>query len=255
MLQLAAEAFHSKNYELAADIYEYQLGEPAEPSWSRLELMVKRADALVLGGKLSEAFGIYRKASEIERLQPIHLGNLLAYLIENINRRGDGSGKNANPRVGESTEIPVDSEGCPDAATPGCGYEAGGSCRICLGFLFEPVTLPCGHSLCKKCLGRETKRENPAVCCPDCGDASELTDVQGYRVNVVLGNLLCKWFPGRCRAAELRRQGSSLHADQKTHEALGKYNQAVQLGSSLTALLLLLLCLLCLLLLYSFIVL
>uniref|UniRef100_A0A8C0IX10 LON peptidase N-terminal domain and ring finger 3 n=1 Tax=Chelonoidis abingdonii TaxID=106734 RepID=A0A8C0IX10_CHEAB len=26
------------------------------------------------------------------------------------------------------------------------------SCRKCQGFLFEPVSLPCGHTFCKKCL-------------------------------------------------------------------------------------------------------
>ncbi|CAL8264153.1 unnamed protein product [Lota lota] len=220
MLQLAAEAFHLKNYDLAADIYGNQLGELAEPS-SRLELMVKRADALAFGGKLTEAFGIYRKASEIERLQPVHLGNLLTYLIENIKRHGGGSQTNNSPGV-EYVEM-VASEGCPDAAT-GCGYEAW-SCRICLAFLFEPVTLPCGHSLCKKCLER-ANREKP-VCCKECGDTSELNDVQRYRVNVVLGNILCKWFPTQCQAAELRREGNSLYADKKMEEALGKYNEAL----------------------------
>ena len=32
-LRLAAEAFHAKNYELAADIYGYQLAEPAESGY------------------------------------------------------------------------------------------------------------------------------------------------------------------------------------------------------------------------------
>ncbi|CAL8301558.1 unnamed protein product [Arctogadus glacialis] len=217
MLQLAAEAFHLKNYELAADIYEDQLREPVEPR-GRLELMVRRADALAFGGKLTEAFGVYQKASEIERLQPVHLGNLLTFLIENMKRNGVGSKKKTDPGM-ES----VATEGCPDAAT-GCGHEAW-SCRTCLAFLSEPVTLPCGHSLCKKCLERETGGQ--PVCCKECSDSSQLKDVPGYRVNVVLGNILCKWFPTQCRAAELRRQGNSLYVDKKTEEALGKYNQAI----------------------------
>uniref|UniRef100_A0A8C5ATI3 LON peptidase N-terminal domain and RING finger protein 3-like n=1 Tax=Gadus morhua TaxID=8049 RepID=A0A8C5ATI3_GADMO len=217
MLQLAAEAFHLKNYELAADIYEDQLREPVEPR-GRLELMVRRADALAFGGKLTEAFGVYQKASEIERLQPVHLGNLLTFLIENMKRNGVGTKKKTDPGM-ES----VATEGCPDAST-GCGHEAW-SCRTCLAFLSEPVTLPCGHSLCKKCLERETGGQ--PVCCKECSDTSQLKDVPGYRVNVVLGNILCKWFPTQCRAAELRRQGNSLYVDKKTEEALGKYNQAI----------------------------
>lgn len=145
------------------------------------------------------------------------MGNLLTYLIENI--KGHGGGSKINTK---STEI-VASEGCPNAAT-GYGYEAW-SCRICLGFLFEPVTLPCGHSLCKKCLERE-EREKP-VCCKDCSDTSKLNDVQSYRLNVVLGNILCKWFPTQCQAAELRREGNILYADRKMEAALGKYNEAI----------------------------
>ena len=221
MLQLAAEAFHLKNYELAADIYEDQLRQPAEPR-GRLELMVRRADALAFGGKLTEAFGVYQTAARIERLQPVHLGNLLTFLIENMKKNGGGGSKKKTDPGTESSAA----EGCPDAAT-GCGLEAW-SCRTCLAFLSEPVTLPCGHSLCKKCLERETGGQ--PVCCKQCSDSSQLRDVPGYRVNVVLGNILCKWFPTQCRAAELRRQGNSLYADQKTEEALAKYNQAILIG-------------------------
>ena len=228
MLQLAAEAFHLKNYELAADIYEDQLREPPTEPRGRLELMVRRADALAFGGKLTEAFGVYQKAARIERLQPVHLGNLLTFLIENMKRNGGGGGSPDKKKTDPGMES-VAAEGCPDAAAAatGCGHEAW-SCRTCLAFLSEPVTLPCGHSLCKKCLERETGGQ--PVCCKECGDSSRLRDVPGYRVNVVLGNILCKWFPSQCLAAELRRQGNSLYADQKTEEALGKYNQAILMG-------------------------
>ncbi|CAL8358381.1 unnamed protein product [Merluccius merluccius] len=219
MLRLAAEAFHAKNYELAADIYGYQLAEPAEPAWpgtGRQELMVKRADALAFAGKLAEAFGVYRQAAEIDRLRPAHLGNLLAYLVDHTERRGVGRQKAAE-----------------EVAAAGPADDAW-SCRACLGFLSEPVTLPCGHSLCRKCLKKrgetgetETEMETPVRRCEECGDASEPDDVRGYRVNVVLGGILCKWFPARWRAVELRRQGNGLHADGKTEEALGKYNEAV----------------------------
>ena len=72
--------------------------------------------------------------------------------------------------------------------------------------------------------------ETPVRRCEECGDASEPDDVRGYRVNVVLGGILCKWFPARWRAVELRRQGNGLYADGKTEEALGKYNEAVLMG-------------------------
>ncbi|KAJ3588517.1 hypothetical protein NHX12_012109 [Muraenolepis orangiensis] len=246
-LRLAAEAFHPENDHLAAaadDVSEYRplLGggapepEPEPEPRSRLELMVERADALASGGKLTEAFGVYRKASEIDRLQPVHLGNLLTCMIENIKRHGGGSHQkqpNPNPAGGGGVVVVSGAEthiappgGCPDdEPAPGHGPD-GWSCRVCLGFLFEPVTLPCGHSLCKHCLEEREKGEHP-IRCRECSDSSKLNDVQGYRVDVVLGHLLAKWFPARCRAVQLRHQGNRLYADKRMEEALGKYNQAI----------------------------
>ncbi|NXS72444.1 LONF3 protein, partial [Pandion haliaetus] len=36
-------------------------------------------------------------------------------------------------------------------------------CRKCQGFLFEPVSLPCGHTFCKKCLERDRAAESRCV--------------------------------------------------------------------------------------------
>ncbi|TMS17167.1 LON peptidase N-terminal domain and RING finger protein 3 [Larimichthys crocea] len=219
MLQLAVEAFQSKNFDLAADIYECQLAGLGDPG-SRQELMVKRADALAFGGKFTEAFDVYRQASEIGRLRPGHLINLVEYLSDSISRQ-DGERRGAESREAVAA-------GCVPAscATTGCGYE-GFSCRICLSFLFEPVTLPCGHCFCKKCLEREVKEKERPVMCKECRDSSRVADVQSYRVNVVLSNLLAKWFPIPHQAGQLRREGNGLYAERKMEAALEKYNQAI----------------------------
>ncbi|KAI3351997.1 hypothetical protein L3Q82_020825 [Scortum barcoo] len=206
MLQLAAEAFRAKNFDLAADIYECQLAALGDPG-GRQELMVKRADALAFGGKFAEAFHVYRQASEIERLGPAHLDALVDYLSGSI-RRQDGGG------------------GSPGAGSTGSGDEDF-SCRICLSFLFEPVTLPCGHCFCKKCLERERRERERPVMCKQCRDSSRVADVQSYRVNVVLGSLLAKWFPTPHQAGRLRREGNGLYAERRMEEALEKYNQAI----------------------------
>uniref|UniRef100_A0A672FDZ5 LON peptidase N-terminal domain and ring finger 3 n=1 Tax=Salarias fasciatus TaxID=181472 RepID=A0A672FDZ5_SALFA len=205
MLHLAAEAFRARNFDLAADIYECQLAGAGDPG-TRLELMVKRADALAFGGKFPEAFGEYRRASEIERLSPAHLEKLVEYLAGSVAGRGAAAG-------------PAAGAGSP----AGCGgYEDLFSCRVCLGFLFEPVTLPCGHCFCRRCL----ERERPAAC-RECGAGCGPPDAHGYRVNVVLGSLLAKWFPGLHRAGRLRREGNGLYAEKRLDAALDKYNQAI----------------------------
>lgn len=224
MLQLAAEAFQSKNFDLAADIYDCQLAAQGDPG-SRQELMVKRADALAFGGKFSEAFAVYRQASEIERLTPAQLENLIDYLSQSIRRQDAGESHSGSPGRGEEAGA-AEGAGRPAAATataPGSG-RAYFSCPICQSFLFEPVTLPCGHCYCKKCLERKERREKE---CNECRDSS---GVQSYRVNVVLSNLLAKWFPNLHQAGQLRREGNGLYAEKKMEAALEKYNQAIMKG-------------------------
>uniref|UniRef100_A0A3B5M2X3 RING-type domain-containing protein n=1 Tax=Xiphophorus couchianus TaxID=32473 RepID=A0A3B5M2X3_9TELE len=112
----------------------------------------------------------------------------------------------------------------------GSGFEDF-SCGICLSFLFEPVTLPCGHCFCKKCLERERKEKERPVVCKECRASSRLADLQTYRVNVVLSSLLAKWFPSFQQAGRLRREGNGLYAERKMEAALEKYNQAILTGN------------------------
>ncbi|XP_077434521.1 LON peptidase N-terminal domain and RING finger protein 3-like isoform X2 [Vanacampus margaritifer] len=205
MLQLAAEAFRAKNFDLAADIYECQLAALGDAE-SRQELTVRRADALAFGGKFAEAFVAYRQAAEMDRLTPAHLANLVDYLTS-ITRLDSG---------GERAEDAA-------AAATGCGCEDF-SCRICLSSLFEPVTLACGHCFCKKCLERDKKEKE--VVCKECRLSSGVAG-HSYRVNVVLSNLLAKWFPRVYRAGQLRREGNGLYSEKKVEAALEKYNQAI----------------------------
>uniref|UniRef100_A0A8C3A9L0 LON peptidase N-terminal domain and ring finger 3 n=1 Tax=Cyclopterus lumpus TaxID=8103 RepID=A0A8C3A9L0_CYCLU len=224
MLQLAADAFQSNNFDLAADIYECQLACLGDPG-GRQELMVMRADALAFGGKFTEAFDAYRQASETERLRPIHLTNLIEYLSSSIGEQGaGGDGRHETPRKGG--QVGAAAAGRPTGGgAAGFGYEDF-SCRICLSFLFEPVTLPCGHCFCKKCLERERKEKELPVMCKECGDGSRVAGVQSYRVDVVLSNLLAKWFPTLHQAGRLRREGNALYAERKVEAALDKYNRA-----------------------------
>uniref|UniRef100_A0A665T3J9 LON peptidase N-terminal domain and ring finger 3 n=1 Tax=Echeneis naucrates TaxID=173247 RepID=A0A665T3J9_ECHNA len=223
MLQLAEEAFQSKTFDLAADIYECQLAGVGDPA-RRQELMVKRADALAFGGRLAEALAMYRQASEIERLGPGLLAKLIEYLSGSI-RRQDGAGSQSGSPAGAEEAGAAGAPARPAADATGCG-DADFFCRICLNFLFEPVTLPCGHCFCRKCLERETKdKERPVAVCKQCG--FRVADVRGYRVNVVLSSLLAKWFPALHQAGRLRREGNGLYAEKKTEAALEKYNQAI----------------------------
>lgn len=211
MLELAAEAFQARNFELAAEIYECQLRDFSDPA-TQLELLLRRADALAFGGSLSEAFEIYQKASKLERLRPAQLENLTECLLGSI-RSKEGLSAHKNQQ---------------EHSTSSCtGVHGAFTCRMCLGFLYEPVTLPCGHTYCRICLERE--KERPLVC-KQCKDSTKLCDVHGYRISVVLCNLLAKWFPSQVQAVRLRHEGNALYAEKNLEAALEKYNEAIQLA-------------------------
>ncbi|KAM4664051.1 LON peptidase N-terminal domain and RING finger protein 3 [Discoglossus pictus] len=99
------------------------------------------------------------------------------------------------------------------------------TCLDCQGLLYEPVSMPCGHTFCKKCLESSKVRGQ----CPMCRVTQEGAE-QSYRVNVVLSNILCKWFPCEVQALRLRHEGNALYKDSKWQEALDKYNEAIKLA-------------------------
>ncbi|XP_030065802.1 LON peptidase N-terminal domain and RING finger protein 3 isoform X2 [Microcaecilia unicolor] len=90
------------------------------------------------------------------------------------------------------------------------------TCRQCQGVLYEPVSLPCGHTWCRRCL----ERESGSPRCRRCGQPA-----RHCRVNVVLSNLLAKCFP-----LQLGQEGSALCGEKSWESALLKYNEAISLA-------------------------
>lgn len=66
-------------------------------------------------------------------------------------------------------------------------------CHICVTLLYEPLTTPCGHTFCKKCLLRSSDHSNR---CPLC--RSELPGMSYFihaPLNLTLSNLILTTFP------------------------------------------------------------
>ncbi|XP_069924613.1 LON peptidase N-terminal domain and RING finger protein 1 isoform X3 [Oryctolagus cuniculus] len=199
--------------------------ERAAAESERWELLLRRGELLALGGHLKGALEAY--AAALRRGAPVRpecLGTLVDCLVFNYRLR----------------------HGLGWSAAPAAGAGAGGllSCLGCRGFLSEPVTVPCGHSYCRRCLRRELRvrcrlcrdRLPPAAVASAAGaegtgprppPLAAAIAASDFRTSVVLNHLAEKWFPGqreRARAAgrlgELLLQGRYREALAAACEAL-----------------------------------
>ncbi|KAI1238318.1 hypothetical protein IHE44_0013040, partial [Lamprotornis superbus] len=113
------------------------------------------------------------------------------------------------------------------------GAEGPLRCCGCGRFLGEPVTVPCGHTYCRRCLRRELRAR--CRCCRDwllpAGGTSTAAAPAPLRTSVVLNRLAEKWFPGECERARAGTRLEELLAQGRFREALGAVNQALRADS------------------------
>lgn len=85
-------------------------------------------------------------------------------------------------------------------------------CPLCFQVYLQPVTTPCGHVFCKQCLFRAFQHSSS---CPLCRFKIDPTLNQKYSVNIVLMNVIEKYFP-----KEHRERVSQEEATSKTEQPL-----------------------------------
>ncbi|XP_073417086.1 LON peptidase N-terminal domain and RING finger protein 3 [Dendrobates tinctorius] len=195
MLEFAAQAFQAQNFQLACEIYERQEQQSGAADWG---LLLRRAECLAYTGRLQDACELYQDAAAQKKLCAEQLETLVSCLAEELRGRE------------------------PLPLSPQWGVL---TCKECQGFLYEPVTLPCGHTFCKRCL--ESHRTSPCRLCREAQGGTELH----YRVNVLLSTIIAKWFSCEVQAARLRHEGNALLGESKLQDALDRYNEAISLAS------------------------
>lgn len=165
------------------------------------ELLLRRGDLLALGSRLKEALETYSAALRLGPPPgPRRLDTLVGCLVLHYRlRHGLRCGR-----------------GRPEAGGPL-------RCCGCRGFLSEPVTAPCGHSYCRRCLRRELWAR-----CRRCRE--RLPAPPPPRINVVLNQLAEKWFPAECERARGRRRLAELLGQGRFREALGAASRALRAG-------------------------
>ncbi|XP_072597627.1 LON peptidase N-terminal domain and RING finger protein 2 isoform X2 [Vulpes vulpes] len=208
-LERADEAFRAGEYGAAAELLRSALAGPAGPAGPAQPergLCLRLGDALARAGRLPEALGAFRGAARLGALRPEELGELAGGLA-----RALGRGERRLP-AGRPGGAPGEARGEARALL---------GCPRCRRLLHKPVTLPCGLTVCKRCV-------EPGPARP-----------QARRVNVVLSGLLEKCFPAECRVRRLAGQARSLQRQQQPDAALLRCDQALELAPRDNSLLLL----------------
>ncbi|TSK17847.1 LON peptidase N-terminal domain and RING finger protein 2 [Bagarius yarrelli] len=215
MLEVAEEACRAGDYELAVEIYSSQLSELHQPDRG---LCLRKADALARAGRIAEALDSYCVAADLHRLR----AEELRLLVESIAR---------TIRV---KELRTNAATCSDLDEPEDEHALDlFSCRLCKCLLSEPTTLVCGHTFCRRCLEDGLGSE-----CKSCRTSlNKSWCSSGPRANVILSGLLDKWFEAESKSRRCWIEGESLWKKKELQEALEKYNQAVELASSIASLL------------------
>ncbi len=131
MVDLGTLAFTTKNYDLAADIYEQQLRDFG-PS---VDTYLALADSLAKSGKLQKAIQNYMTANRVGNIPPERLNHLADSLVDLMHQ--NKAMKRTNQEEGAGT------------ADKRVDYFA---CDICKAMWNDPVTVGCGHTFCRSCL-------------------------------------------------------------------------------------------------------
>ncbi|XP_069949998.1 LON peptidase N-terminal domain and RING finger protein 3 isoform X2 [Cherax quadricarinatus] len=100
-----------------------------------------------------------------------------------------------------------------------CGYRNVLSCPCCWGVLNDPITLPCGHTYCRRCLLKEA-----LTTCRVC--QYKLANLSNIKVNVLVCEVVGRWWGGEVKGVTLRTQGNNLVNNHNLQAAVEVYNHA-----------------------------
>ncbi|XP_076287505.1 LON peptidase N-terminal domain and RING finger protein 3 isoform X2 [Lasioglossum baleicum] len=131
MTELAKEAFASRNYSLAVEMYERSLKQQS-PSF---EMLVGYGDSLAKCGRIKESISVYSRCLAVGSVPADKLKHLANALLEEL----AGVATTSSRRKTETSF----------------------ACPFCEGTLCQPVTSNCGHTYCKACVETE---KNCRVC-------------------------------------------------------------------------------------------
>ncbi|XP_012594885.1 LON peptidase N-terminal domain and RING finger protein 3 isoform X2 [Microcebus murinus] len=98
------------------------------------------------------------------------------------------------PNKSSKQDPPADPGAKPVLSIPLASFDASDlECSLCMRLFYEPVTTPCGHTFCLKCLERCLDHNAK---CPLCKDGlSQCLASRKYSKNVIMEELIAKFLP------------------------------------------------------------
>ena len=196
MVDVAEQAFNTKNFTLAAEIYERQIAVNGPSVDGYLGL----ADSYARAKQFSKGFDAYVKAFRLGNISPSRLDNLVFALMDMLS-----SGDGATTAV-DSLDDPF-------------------SCSHCKGLWTDPVTIQCGHTYCRSCLKRLDNQT-----CKTCNSKTLYDRFNTLNTNFLLNKTVTDWFPQNVRAGQLKEIGNGHFRKNEFQEAINVYTEAVNLG-------------------------
>ncbi|XP_014215382.1 LON peptidase N-terminal domain and RING finger protein 3-like [Copidosoma floridanum] len=196
MTDTAKEAFASRNYRLAVEMYERCMKQQS-PSF---EVLFGYGESLARCGRLRESVDVYSRCLALGGNVPTDkLRHLVNALLEELGL-STASDRRQSWRGG---------------AELGASF----ACPECEGALYQPVSLDCGHTFCRACV-----LEAPS--CKLCGQRREAR----LETNVLVQRLAEKWWPAETEASGARHEADAMLKKGHLGQALERYDLAVQLG-------------------------
>lgn len=199
MDDLAQQAYSTKNYDLACEIYDRRIREFGPT----VQLYMGLGDSYAGAGLLDKAFSTYSKAFRLGNINPDQLNNLVDALVEKM-----GDDLKSKTKTKDEDNI--------------------FACHICKGIWNDPVTISCGHSFCRNCL-----EKSASMTCNKCEVLHNHRNFTNLRTSVILSSVIKKWFADEVKAAQLKADGNAFFSARRYKEAVHVYTEAIKLGKFL----------------------
>ena len=199
LAELAREAFKQSNFELASDLFDRLLKKRGHD----IDFLLMKGDSLANMGRLNEALNIYSHAFRMGDISNDKLHGFVNALIKHLSYAELSLRRNKRKSLEKF------------------------SCSACQGLLSKPVTLLCGHTFCKSCLDHQSKRSCSICLFPYSASGGKCKKLN---LNVVVGEVIIKYFPNEVRAQEVKAQGNELFKLGRHNEAVEKYTLATRIG-------------------------